>query len=297
MKRLLICSFILVLAACSSPRKEGDAADSSVADVEGISDSGMEVETHADVSNPNVPVVRNQGVSNFDLYKKYKEARLAKDSRVASQVASDILSRNPNDPKILNALAVINIEQGKPDMARLMLNKVLSRDPNNSPALNNLGVIELKSENLRLALINFKKAITSDSKNSAAQANLGSIYLQYRNYDAAVAALESAVDNGDSSVETLSNYAVALSGKGDIDKANKYFDKALAKDQNNVTVLVNFSAHLIDRAHDPKKALGVLNKVRFSAHEPAILEKVNGLSRKAEKDMAAKSAPKAGDQK
>jgi len=279
---------LLLVAGCSTQEKSGGDGTSSETE-EALQDSGQGLQSSE--SKP-AEAPKAPEVSSYDLYKKYRDARVAKDYRAASQYASEILSRNPNDPKILNALATSAIESGKLDLARLILGKILYRDPNNSPALNNIGVVELKSDNLRLALINFKRAAAADARNKAALANLGAIYVQYRNYGAAVSALETAIDYGDQATDTMNNYAIALSGVGDKDRATKQFEKTLAKDQNNVNVMVNYAAHLIDRAGDSKKALGILNKVRFIAHEPAILERVNSLTRKAE---APSTATKGGD--
>lgn len=220
--------------------------------------------------------------SKYDLYKKFKLARKSNQFKAAWKAAGDILARNPNDLKVFNGLASMSISQRKYSKARLLLGKVLAKDPQNSAALNNLGVVEMKSNNLRLALINFKKALESNSRNAAASANLGAIYLQYRNYPTAVAALETAIDNGDESIETFNNYAFALGGNGDNSKASRYYEKALAKDQSNLKVMLNYAAHLIERAGDKKKGLKYLNKVRFVANEPGILKRVNKLAKIAE---------------
>jgi Flp pilus assembly protein TadD len=216
------------------------------------------------------------------LYRRFNEARRTKQLRAASEIAGQILARNPNDVRVMNALSIMNIEQGKYEMARLFIGKVLAKDPNNSAALNNLGVIELKTDNLRQALVQFKRAIILSGKNRAAHANLGAIYLQYRNYQNAAAELEAAYDNGDESPETLSNLAFALSGLGQVDRAAKMYEKATSKQSANPAILYNYAVLLIEKANRPKDGLKLLNKIRFTSTEPGIIERANNLARKAE---------------
>jgi tetratricopeptide (TPR) repeat protein len=225
---------------------------------------------------------------NKSLYQRFADARKRRDITTANQVGGEILSRNPNDTRILNSLAALAIEQGKYDLARLYTDKTLVKDPNNGAAYNNLGVVELKTDNLRLALIQFKKATAFDPKNKAAHANLGTIYLKYRNYTNAAEELKDAVENGDQSPETLSNYAFAQTGEGDYGGAAKSYERALAKDSNNISILVNYSVLMVERLHKYKDAIKVLNKIRFIAREPAILDKVEILLKKAEKPGSEK---------
>ncbi len=226
------------------------------------------------------------------LYKRFIEAKQARQFKAATDIAGQILARNPNDIKVFNALAVMSIDHGKYELARMFLDKILTKEPGNSAALNNLGVIELKTDNLRLALVQFKKAIGSDSRNKAAHANLGSICLQYRNFQCASTELMAAYDNGDQGTDTLNNLGFALAGAGHYDQAESYYDKAGAKNSSNVTVLLNYAVLLIEHANRPQDGIKVLNKLRFVAHEPAILEKVDYLAKKAEgKNPTPKDAP------
>jgi tetratricopeptide (TPR) repeat protein len=217
-----------------------------------------------------------------DLYRRFEQARKQNDSAAINQVAGEILSRNPGDVRVLNSLAAMAIQQEKYDLARLYSSKVLAKDPNNGAAYNNRGVIELKTDNLRLALEQFKRATEVDSKNRAAHANLGAIYLKYRNYQNASQELQAAVDNGDQSPDTLSNLGFALTGVADYPNAEKYYLKALSRDPNNMFVNLNYATLLVEKTHKYKEGTKLLNKIRFIAREPAILDKVEILLKKAE---------------
>lgn len=293
MKKLSLLFLIVSLAAaCSSnsAKKENSATQNEVGAAaldQGAGDqaantaTGDEESTAAQASQSATPAPAPTQ-SKSDMYRRFNDARNAHDIKAANAAAADILARNPNDVKVLNALAVMAIEQEKYDLARLLIAKILEKEPNNSAAYNNLGVVELKTDNLRLALVNFKKATELDSGNKSAHANLGAIYLQYRNYANSVTELQFAVNNGDQSPATLSNLAFAQTGAGDYDGARNTYEKALSKDPNNVTIMLNYSALLIEHANRQKDAIKLLNKVRFVAREPAILDKAELLLKKAE---------------
>jgi len=235
-----------------------------------------------DVSNP--------------LYHRFELARKQNDFTTINQVAGEILSRNPGDVRVLNTLASIAIQQEKYDLARLYCTKVLAKDPNNGAAYNNRGVIELKTDNLRLALEQFKRATEVDGKNKAAHANLGAIYLKYRNYQNAALELQAAVENGDQSPDTLSNLGFALTGIADYKNAEKAYQRALTQESNNLIVSLNYATLMVEKTHKYKEAIRLLNKIRFIAREPAILDKVEILLRKAE-NPEAKTESSAGSQK
>ena len=148
--------------------------------------------------------------------------------------------------------------------------------------MNNLGVVELKTGNLRLALANFKKSTEVDSGNKYAHANLGVVYLQYRNYHNAAQELQAAVDHGDQSTATLSNLGFAMTGVGKFSEAEDAYEKALKKEASNSTVMINYAALLIQHEGKTDKGIKLINKIRFVAHEPAILERAESLAKIAE---------------
>jgi Tfp pilus assembly protein PilF len=272
------------LGACGSTEKR---AEKKSADT-GEEASQASTSSDGDEAGPATPEASEVGAAtaprtapDAGMYKRFNDARGAKNTKGAYEAAGEILARSPNDPQVLNGLAALAIDQGKYDLARLLTNKVLTRDPRNAAALNNQGVIELKADNLRQALVDFKQA-TASGTSRAAHANLGTIYLQYRNYQSASVELARAVELGDQSLETLVNAGTACKGAGQFDKAEGYFEKALAKDPNNNALLLNYSALLVENLNKPQPALKMLNKLRFSAHDPAIIERANQLAQKAQ---------------
>jgi Flp pilus assembly protein TadD len=271
------------------------AGDTESADNDGT-DGGANKEKAEKAPSPNGSKNVPDGQMEV-FYKRFNDARAHHDTETANHLAGEILTHNPNDAKVLNGLTAMAIEDGKVDLARLLIRKVLEKNPNNGGAYNNLGVVELKDDNLRLALIQFKKATELDPGNRAAHANLGAIYLKYRNYQNATVELTAAQSHGDDSLSTLNNLAYALKGSGNYDDAAKYYQKALTKDQNNVTVMINYATLLVENLNKPKDAVKLLNKIRFISQEPAILNKVDWLSRRAENPKSKTGSAAKGAEK
>jgi Tfp pilus assembly protein PilF len=279
-------------AATVAPQDEnGNDVDNGTANSDEAKSHGAQAKEAGQNQSSSSADASNSNDVSKDLYHRFEMARKQNDSAAVNQAAGEILSRNPGDVRVLNSLAAMAVQQEKYDLARLYISKVLARDPNNGAAYNNRGVIELKTDNLRLALEQFKRATEVDSKNRAAHANLGAIYLKYRNYQNASQELQVAVDNGDQSPDTLSNLGFALTGIADYTNAEKYYQKALAKDSNNMLINLNLATLLIEKTHKYKEGIKLLNKIRFIAHEPAILDKVEILLKKAENPGVKTGAP------
>jgi tetratricopeptide (TPR) repeat protein len=289
LRNVILALGIFVGFGCATGVKKDSREGRNNSDVSpdlGDSDTNSETQDgmasqNEDQSKKSDATVVNKS-TNPDLYKKFNQARSSHQTRAALEAAGELLARNPGDAGVLNALSSFYIELDKYDLARLVTTKVLEKNQGNSSALNNLGIIELKQGNLRLALVNFKKATETDPSNRFAHGNLGSIYLQYRNYPNAAAELQAAVDHGDQSVAAYSNLGFALAEIGRYDDAANAYDKALAKDSGNLNAMTNYAVLLIQDMGNKEKGLKLLNKIRFVAHEPAILEKVEALTRIAE---------------
>ncbi|MBK9293172.1 MAG: tetratricopeptide repeat protein [Oligoflexia bacterium] len=276
MKNLFVLLALVFIASCSSAPQKTKVPTPPIVESEELevgsklADEGLEQSEE--------PAKEPEKVEQ-DQYKKLAQALMSKSLKQTQRHAFSILARDPKDIKALNALAVAAIGESKYDLARMFIAKVLEQDSNNSSAFNNLGVVELKSDNLRGALVNFKKAISLNSDSAAAHANLGAIYLKYRNYQSALSSLKEAVDNGDQSPETYSNLGFAYKGLGRFSNAEGAYENALAKDPNNTVILLNYAALLAEHAKQFDKASKLINKLRFTSKDPAIIEKANQLSK------------------
>src|SRR6185437_6810699 len=99
--------------------------------------------------------------------------------------------------------------------------------------------------------------------------NLGSIFVEYKDYSRAVELLEEGYGSvkGDLrkglAMELANNYALALSGSGDTEKAKGIFQDILKAENQNTTALLNYTILLIQKLKDKKEGEKMLNRLKF----------------------------------
>ena len=186
------------------------------------------------------------------------------------EAVSKRLGKDQGDLIALNALAVFYYEQGKYGLARILLARAQKIHQTEPGLHNNQGVIFLAEGKQRPAIAAFRKAMDLKSSYTVGAANLGSIFVEYKDYGRAADMLEggySAVKGdlrrGGISLEVANNYALALMGSGDNDKAKDIFQDILKADNGNPTALLNYTILLIHRLKDKKEGEKQLNRLRF----------------------------------
>jgi Tfp pilus assembly protein PilF len=200
-----------------------------------------------------------------------KEPFESKEERLMVEAVSKRLGKDQNDLIALNALAVFYYEQGKYGLSKILLGRALNAHPNEPGLHNNQGVIALAENKQRQAIGSFRKAMDIKSGYTVGAANLGSVFVEYRDYSRAADMLDSAYSairsdlrrGGKVSLEIANNYALALMGTGDNDKARDIFENILKADNGNSTALLNYAILLIHKIKDKKEGEKQLNRLRF----------------------------------
>lgn len=234
-----------------------------------------------------------QSVGSGD-YKKLAEALEEKNEDVMVDAARNILSKNPQDLKALNALAVFYIQTDRPGMAKILLDRALKVKAD-SPALhNNKGVIRLREGDMRGAIVEFREAMSAGRGHQRAGTNLGSIFLEYKDYSRALVPLKDGYSElkkdlrrGEAqAVQVANNYALALMGSGDPDEAADVFETILDTETRNNDVMLNYAILLVDVLKKPGKAKDVLGRLKFISEDPAMLRKVTELEKRSQSPEA-----------
>lgn len=209
----------------------------------------------------------------------------SKDETMLVEAASKRLGKDQNDLKALNALAVFYFDDGKYGMSRILLSRA-QKSHANEPALeNNQGVVYLAEEKQRPAIASFRKALELKSGYTVSSANLGSIFVEYKDYDRAKELLERGYDAVRSDLkkglplDIANNYALALTGTGNNDKAKSIYQDILKVDSGNVTALLNYSILLIHKVKDKKEGEKQLNKLKFLADDSKTRGAIDGMDK------------------
>ena len=220
-----------------------------------------------------------------DREKDLENAFRSKEEGLVVDAVSKRLAKDQNDLKALNLMGVFYLQQGKLGMARTVFNRALKTHPNEAALHNNLGVIFLTEGKMRPAIATFRKAMQLNSGYPIGAANLGSIFVEYKDFPRAVDLLKDGYGavKGDLKrgvgLDVANNYALALSGTGDADRAKSIYKDILKVDSGNVTAVMNYSILLIHKLKDKKEGEKQLNRLKFLAEDDRTRKQIEELEK------------------
>jgi Flp pilus assembly protein TadD len=133
----------------------------------------------------------------------------------------DVVSKNPNSPKVYNNLGIAYYEKGLYDKAIEVYRRSISLSPDNFFAYSNLGVAYAVIGRIDLAIENLTRAISLEPQNGVAHANLARAHRRLGQY-------EKAVENYRQAVALAPYNEMAFYGLGSTYMILGEFDNALA---------------------------------------------------------------------
>ena len=136
------------------------------------------------------------------------------------QIQSD-LTKQPNNPDLLNQRAIIHFKRNELNQARSTLRQGIRSAPKNGSLHNNLGFIYLIIEDDRRAQSEFELAITHSEKPAIPHCNLGTLYMTMNKFDLAIKGFESALAADANLLDAKYNLALAHKKIGNLDSARK----------------------------------------------------------------------------
>lgn len=275
MKSKILWAFCLIcLVACSS--KQRSTEDDNIPAPIGAEDSA-ELDGLAD-EKPEAPPPQ---VTSRDDAQILAEAVKSQNEEAIARAAKQVLSKNPNDGKALNALGYYHYRKGQLSAALLMFGKAQKAMPSDSSIQNNIGLTLLAQKEQRAAIQAFRKALELNSGDENASANLGSLYVENKEYAKAIVVMEMGYRRNSNNQKFLNNYGVALAATGKYNDARDMYKKALALNQNSREVLFNYAVLLIDHLKKYDEGLDLVNKVKFLGPSPETRNRINILENKA----------------
>ncbi len=180
------------------------------------------------------------------------------DLKISEDFLRLALRVNREDTIALNIRGLINLKQGKYEIARWILEeKVLSIDPANPEAWGNLGMAYVSLKDLPRAVVAFKNAVQLSAGAVSARMNLGAIYLEYLNYRDAEKVYKEALELEPNNLEALTGYALTLEGRRDPKRAAEYYEKVLAKDPQRYAILVRLAIIQYKHFNNGEKAVAL----------------------------------------
>ena len=216
----------------------------------------------------------------FDAFQNKGEQAFLEQVRVC-------LSKNPDDTQVLNLLALHSLREGQLDLAKIILNRALNNASDKGPLYNNLGVIALREGRLQRAIGFFKRAGENGSAQSA-KVNMAGIQVQHGDFNNALRPLEEAYRKIRSKIKAedglsmaiANNYGVALMGTGNYKEAERVYESLASVSGKDINVLLNHAILLVEKMQQTEKAKPIINKLKFTADQPKVLQRIESLEEK-----------------
>ncbi|WP_374350777.1 tetratricopeptide repeat protein, partial [Chitinimonas sp.] len=145
----------------------------------------------------------------------------------ADQQLRLLLSEQPDNLYILNALGSNSARLGKISEAAHFLELVVSRDPKNAGAHNNLGNLHKIAGNRDAAIASYSRSIELQPGYAEAHYNLGISLAEAGRRDEAIESYERALMFNPAYPEAHNNLATLMLERGDFEQATTHFRQAL----------------------------------------------------------------------
>lgn len=170
----------------------------------------------------------------IDLYNAGRQYRQSGDLPRAEAAFRELLSYEPTNAEVWQALGSVCREQGKHDDALNAFQRAVTLDPEFAQAHNSLGIAFLDRGMLPQAAECFERAVSHNSDLPAARNNLGNVYLALDRKNEALAQYHDAV-------RILPTFAEAHGNLGNLLRELGRIDEALASCLRAVELKPNFA--------------------------------------------------------
>ncbi len=266
---------VAFLAGCSSTDKVSSTSDKQVKSVNAqeVKISAAEQKKQERIQEEIEKSLKTDlGISE----ERFKNAYKSQNEDALLKSAAELLSKNSDNIEVLLGLSDHYLRKGYPDVARIFYTRILDKKPDHPDVNNNLGVLALKEDKEAEAVVYFKKALQGNRRHAGANFNLGTYYLKYLDYEKAEMFLEISYNQDSKNYNIGNNYAIALRGTGQLDKALGVYKSIEGRSSSSVSML-NQAILLAEFKKDYKAAREIVSKIRFITTDPGVLRKVNAL--------------------
>ena len=194
------------------------------------------------------------GISKAD-FENLSQAIAQKQEHRVLKAVSVILNKDPDNALAINSLALFYLNNNKPRLGTLILNRISTKDLKNPIVMNNLAITALKKGNTREAITNLKKALSVKASYPIAQANLANILAQQYNYKRAYehfkrsysSIIKRLAPQDRRRIALLNNYAVTLTLTKKWSAGEPIFKKITRDPPVKFEILLNYACFLVEK--------------------------------------------------
>ena len=206
-------------------------------------------------------------VSLETAYKNAADLLKKNEFNLAEKQLSEILKKFPNDPNALRLSGVSSLEQEKPEVALIPLQKAIRVAPKFLQAHENLAQAWTQLGDLNKAEVCFKKCLELDASNFSNWKSLGDVLSDQGKDEEADKAYKNAISTDKKYLDLQK--AMSQVQKGNLGEAEKIYREILSDDPNNVDAL-RLLALLASRTGAVDQAISMLENCTKIAPDYAL---------------------------
>ena len=196
----------------------------------------------------------------------------------------EALTRHPNEPRVLRALATTLLSAG--DLATAAEVDERATVLSDTKTLTDLGNIYLRKGDLEKARVAFGKALAIDPELPDAETSLGLVCMQSGDMLGAVRAFKAAINLQPDLAESQDDLAIVLARQGKYEEASFHFQKAVESGPTLVQVRKNYGIFLANTGSVEEGIRQLKTAVELTPHSIALRLELG--------DILAKSGDSAG---
>jgi len=206
-------------------------------------------------------------VSLETAYRNAADLLKKNEFNLAEQQLSEILKKFPDDPNALRLSGVSSLEQGKPEVALIPLQKAIRVTPEFLQAHENLAQAWTQLGDLKKAETCFKKCLEIDPSNFTNWKSLGDVLSDQKKDEEADKAYKNAISTDKKYLDL--QQAMSQVQKGNLGEAERIYREILSDDPNNVDAL-RLLALLASRTGAVDQAINMLENCTKIAPDYAL---------------------------
>jgi Tfp pilus assembly protein PilF len=166
------------------------------------------------------------------------------------------------------------LKSGDMNGAKAAFEAAIQKNPKQADAHHYLGLVNDQTGQKGEAEKNYKRALEIQPDLEESAINLAAILVENGKFDDAIALMKKVAAKNPKSAAAQVNLGMALSGKNDVEGANKAFEEAIKLESNNGIHLVTYASHLARNNKKDEAAAKLAKATQVASNDAGILASV-----------------------
>jgi tetratricopeptide (TPR) repeat protein len=209
----------------------------------------------------------------FNEFQKLVVSKLDGKSGEAQALLDDVLQRDPENPRLLQMLAGLQVEAEDWAGAREICRRIVALDPETASAWRTLGVASLRLGDTGEALRSFGRAVEIEPDDAATWTTLATLHTEQGDVSEAIAAYDRVLAIDPGRAAAVSERALLLARAGRPREAVDALRGVLAQDPDDLDALNNLAWILTSESLDPDEGFRHAQRAaQLAPDDPVVLD-------------------------